>query len=491
MTKRLPLVGVLSLGLAFLFALGFFVATDTEPAVIQTPERFAGYQVAECWFQMPDALQIQCGHLYTGHSRGGFVLPVVVIRDSSAERRPDPLVYLTGGPGSSSFLEPRNIDHWFYWLETANLSRDLVLVDQRGTGLSEPSFRCHGYEAGLRRVLDRNLSLREEQEAVFGVVEECLALMPTEWSLEQFSTSHSAADMSAVMEALGYERWNVMGTSYGTRLALEWLRQDGERIRALILDSVYPLEKGSLVEWPPLLHRSFETFWNHCRYQGWCAGDEQAAFWRALEQLRIEPRALTVPLHGGGWPVRVVLNEHRFMGALYAALYDDTLHQHIPKAINEVLNAGEESLKKLVSSTVNSQLAMEFNPMVYLAVDCAESAAPSREEYESVRANYPGWSAFTQHAWDHDLCRLVPRRADLAEFKQAVQSTVPTLILSGGLDPVTPDSWARDLTTVMPNAQQWHMPDVGHGVAASRACIHQSLGGFLDAPEQRHPLPCR
>lgn len=490
MTKRHLKGGALLLSLCLLIAIAFvLISPGTEPAIhTDQPE---GYQAGDCWFPIPEGWQVQCGHMHTEPARGGFVLPVVVIRDSSTDRRPDPLVYLTGGPGSSSFLEPRNIEHWFYWLETADLSRDLVLVDQRGTGLSKPKFRCHGHDAGLRALLGKDLSLLEEYRAQFQTLGECVALMAAAgWSLEHFSTSHSAADMSAVMEALGYEQWNVMGVSYGSRLALEWLRQDENRIRTLILDSVYPLDKGSLTEWPQLLDSSMAAFWIHCEAEGWCSEVGLADFLSAVEQLQSEPRSLVVPLHSGGWPVRVVLNGHRFLGTVYSALYDDTLHQHIPLAIQEVLTTGDESLKKLVSNAVNSQFAEEFNPMVYAAVECTETVDLSRDDYESARFNYPRWASFTEHAWDFDMCHHVPRRDDLESFRQAVPSKVPALILSGGLDPVTPASWAHELAAVMPNAQHWHVPDIGHGVVASRACIHQALGEFLDAPEQPQPFPC-
>lgn len=454
----------------------------------------SGLTPVDCWFPIPEDLDVDCAEMRTDPRRGAFTLPVVIIRDHSSDHRDDPLVYLSGGPGNSNFLESGNVDSWFYWAEIAKLSRDLVLVDQRGTGRSKPQFHCHAYEQFLRDTLGENLSLQQEHEASLAAVRECVGLMQTAGhSLGDYSTTHSARDMNEVMHALDYQQWNVMGGSYGTRLALEWLRQPDHGIRAVVLDSVYPLDKGSLAEWPALLDASFEFLWQACRDGKLCksGGSElEEKFWRAMATLREEPKTLSVPLWEGGWPVKTVLNDHRFLGMIYSALYDDTLHRYIIRAIDEVLEGGEAALQKLAENSVNGELAPEFNALVYLAVDCAESAKVSQDEFDDVREHYPKWSAFTEHAWQYDMCRPVPRRTDLLTFKQAVETEVPTLILSGGFDPVTPAIWAKELAARLPNSQHWHLDDVGHGVVASSACVHQAFREFLDEPLAEHPMPC-
>lgn len=462
------------------------------PELSQTPP---GLEEVECWFAIPEELEVACAELHTDPARGGFTLPVVIIRDDSPDHRDDPLVYLSGGPGNSSFLEQNNVDSWFYWAEIAGLSRDLVLVDQRGTGLSKPQFNCRAYEQSVRRRLRENLSLREEHASNLAVVEECLGLMrEAGHSLEHYSTTQSALDMIELMDALEYREWNVMGGSYGTRLALEWLRHDDQGIRSVILDSVYPPDKGSMLEWPALLNNSFDYYWQACEANKWCTtkgGESRRQFQKALAQLRKEPLNLSVPLWNGGWPLKVVLNDHRFVGMIYAALYDDTLHDDIAQAIEEVLNGGEKALQTLAENSINSELAPEFNPLVYLAVDCAESPVISRTEFEAVRERYPDWLDYTNHAWEYDMCSPIPKRADLERFKQAAQTEVPVLVLSGGLDPVTPAAWASDLVQQLANAQHWHLDSVGHGVVASSACVHQSFRAFLDAPGEAQPLRCR
>ncbi|MEX1032467.1 MAG: alpha/beta fold hydrolase [Cellvibrionaceae bacterium] len=454
-----------------------------------------GLHSVECWFAHPADIEVDCAELRTDPARGEFTLPVVVIRDNAADHKSDPLVYLSGGPGSSSFLENNNVEHWFYWAEIAKLSRDLVLVDQRGTGLSRPQFHCHDYEQFFRNTLRENLSLQQEHQAALQAINTCVEQMQAHgYSLDDYSTTHSALDMDQALRALGYEEWNVMGGSYGTRLALEWLRHNDRDIRAVILDSVYPLDKGSLADWPGLLHNSFSFFWQACENGTLCEEADknlEEKFWRAMGVLKETPVTLSAPLWEGGWPVKAVINDHRFLGMIYTALYDDTLHPRIIEAIDEVLNGGgRKALQKLAENSVNSELAPEFNALIYLAVDCAESAMVSREEFEQSREQYPQWSAYTEHAWQYDMCEPIARRSDLTKFKQTVSSEVPVLILSGGFDPVTPASWARELADQLPNSQHWHLDRVGHGVVSSSACVHQAFGKFLDEPFEKYSLPC-
>lgn len=466
----------------------------SKESASQASEWQSGLSPVECWFAVPDDLDVECAEMRTDPARGAFTLPVVVIRDHSPDHRDDPLVYLSGGPGNSSFLESRNVENWFYWADIANTSRDLVLVDQRGTGRSKPQFHCHAYEQFVRDTLRENMSLRQEHDAGLAVVQQCIGLMRAGGhSLSDYSTTHSARDMNEVMHALDYEEWNVMGGSYGTRLALDWLRLPENGIRAVVLDSVYPVDKGSLAEWPPLLDASFEYLWQACSAGKLCdeaSGDLEERFWQAMAVLKDKPITLSIPLLEGGWPVKTVLNDHRFLSMIYTALYDDTLHRYIVQAIDEAIEGGDKALQKLAENSVNGELATEFNPLVYLAVDCSESATINRDEFEEVRQDYPKWSAYTEHAWQYDMCGPVPRRADLKAFKQAVETDLPTLILSGGFDPVTPAIWAQELAARLPNSQHWHLDDVGHGVVASSACVHQAFREFLDEPFAEYPMPC-
>lgn len=453
----------------------------------------AGYRSAECWFDVPVDRIIECGYLSTPADSGKFRLPAVIFRDQSADHRPDPVVYLSGGPGNSSFLEPENIDDWYYWLDTAELSRDLVLLDQRGTGLSEPRWGCENYNRFVREVLRVNLSLEQEYQRAYDTIHQCLQEVRRQgFKQSDYSTTHSAADLSQLMRALGYEQWNVMGVSYGTRLALEWLRRDGTSIRSLILDSVYPLNKGLLNERPELLHRSLQNLWANCARGDICndpqlLGDTQhieQRFWQAMDRLAANPITLSASNWQGDWPVRVVLNDQRFLSVVYSAQYDSYLHSVIIDAINEINGEqrGQEALEQVVEHSVNGELSSEFNTLVYLAIECGETPPINEQEYNQTSAKYPKLQQYTRFDWRYDVCKDFSARKDLQEFHRVFAFDTPTLMLAGELDPVTPVTWARQLQQQARNSQLLVMPSLGHGVTASSECIHTLLHTFLDAP---------
>ena len=145
----------------------------------------------------------------------------------SAEPRPDPLLLISGGPGQSTvdfYLQLRGA------FEPARRDRDLILVDQRGTGRSAKGFACE---------VPDDLSLDTAgSEALARIVDACVAEL--EHDPRFYTTSVAVRDLERVRVALGIETWNVYGVSYGTRVAQHYLRRYPERVRALVLDGVVP-----------------------------------------------------------------------------------------------------------------------------------------------------------------------------------------------------------------------------------------------------------
>ncbi len=508
----------------------------------------------DCWFDipgdLPKELEVECGQWRTQslprqssapasiqasdekpRIQTEFNLMFVVLRDNSTDHQKDPLFYLSGGPGSSTYLEKENIDSWFYWFEIAKLSRDIILVDQRGTGLSRPKFECDNYTSFVREALKDNLSNKEEYIKAYNTVDTCLKKAKKKgFKSSDYSTSLSADDMNHIANALGYSEWNIIGGSYGTRLGLEWMRQNPTQIRSAILDSVYPVDKGALEQWPQTINNAFAYFWSQCASSTQCVnkkGDKEGAqqaelttdqainaqasekmqalentrenaeqleknFWKAVAKLDEHPQTLTIPLWYGDWPMKVVVNGHRFISVVYQSLYDDALQDDILKAIKNI-NSGSviiktKALKKLTESSINSELAAEFNVLTYFAVECSETPIPNQNDFFKELNQYPLFKSYGEDAYEYDPCNLVNKRADLNAFRQPVKSDVPTLILSGGYDPVTPTAWARELSGRLKNSILWYLPELGHGVVNGNACVHQSLRVFLDNPK-RFSLP--
>lgn len=462
-----------------------------------------------CWFDVPEDWQVDCGEwraqlrpdddsfqaLMTATE---FVLRFVRLRDNSADHRADPLVYISGGPGNSSYLEADNMETWFYWAEIAGLSRDLVFVDQRGTGLSIPLYQCRNYSNYLRETLRQDLDVKTEFQRSYDAMVDCIETARQRgFTFSDYSTTLSMEDMNQLLVALDYPQWNLLGGSYGTRLALDWMRHHPDRIRATILDSAYPMDKGSLLDWPQTLHESFDWFWQQCPRVDYCGKSARTIaddFWQAVNSLDAHPQTITVSHWYGDWPLTAVINGQRFITMTYQALYDDTLQDDIVRAIDEVnrvsanietaffFGGSDSAFRKLAEHSINGELAPEFNPLTYFAIECAENPMVDSAAYEEKRAAYPDWLGYTDYYPEYDICNLIPVREDIDNFRTPVETDIPTLILSGGYDPVTPPRWARELAERLPRGNHWHFPQLGHGVTGSSACVHQSLRQFLDHP---------
>lgn len=472
-----------------------------------------------CWFEADWQASIRCGELHTPKAQGGFVLPVVIIANSLGQTQPDPVVYLTGGPGASVRLHSEGIKEWLAWMSYAALGRDLILMDPRGTGFSRPQLQCEAFNRFNQRLLQLHFSLADELEQQYRIGENCFAALASaaepikpEW----LSTQQSAADVRGLMAQLHYEAWNILGVSYGTRLALEVAHQEQQqpqphRLRAMVLDSLYPAGYGGVQTWPPVLDDAFAQFFQGCSAQPECSAPlAQTAltpaqlreqFMAALALLAARPQTLSVRRWDGEAPITFVVNGHRFLSASFAAIYQAEAWPTITRALAAVARlhaaagavqalsvaAAENNLKALVEPYLNNSLSGDFNSLAFMAVDCADNPLGSEPDYAALIARYPLFAAYTQDQWRYQACHfLTPATAQSSRsgVLQLHEPRVPTLMLSGALDPITPLSWAGDLQQMWPQLQ-WHVePQAAHSVLSGEPCLLVALKDFFDNPEQ-------
>ena len=437
----------------------------------------------DCWFEITWPRSATCAHLKTDPATGSFTLPVVVIKSTSPTHFSEPLLYLSGGPGGSGNIRKNDMAHWFEWHEQADLQRDLVLVDRRGTGGSQPFQACKVYDSFSRKILGENASLERELEEGLAVGKNCVSPLNTEGFVpDHYGSHHSARDMVALMSALGYKRWNIFAVSYGTRLAFRILQADEAiAIDSLIIDSLYPLDKGALMEWPAQLNNALEQLFN-------IEGKSKAIalerdFWLALKQLQQQTMRFTVASWDGEAPFTVVLNDHRFLSMVFASLYDRTTLEQIPALIHAVLAGQHQGVQPLLDPFINYAFDPQFNPMVFFTIECLESPTLNKNEYVKEAARFPKLLPYTQKLADYDICSYLPTMTE-DEKLLALELPVlekPMLLLSGGLDPITPAHWAKELADKTPSVMHRVFPKLGHSVVGSSSCAHGFLGPFLRA----------
>jgi len=469
---------------------------DSQPRDI-TLSNGARISWVRCWFDVPWWRSVDCAHVYTRNAPGEVAparLAVVVIRDRSWKHHPDPVIYLSGGPGGPAWIDAAGIDFWFGWLDDAQLGRDLVLYDVRGVGMSEPRLSCpqllEFYRAELGIDREHKDSLERQRAAAL----ECKqSLLAAGHRLQDYSTAQNVHDLQDVMATIGYTQWNIYAVSYGTRLAMRAAQADAEGLRSLLLDSVYPPDKNDPALWPALANDAFQRLFDGCRSHTGCARnypDLESQFRQALARLDAQPLAVSIEHWQSGEHFDVVVNQDRLFVALFEAMYSWELIEQLPRAIAEVTQGHGTALQPIIEAHVNFLLDSDFSDAVFLSVECADSLTITRERYLAEAARYPLLYELVRDDWDFDVCRDWHGASTTNGIAAPAPIEPPALLLSGHFDPVTPPDWAESALPQFAHAHHFSFAAVGHDVLGSDDCSLRLWGVFLERPDARPNHGC-
>ena len=451
-----------------------------------------------CEFETPWRADIRCARLHTPAYRQGqpqlqFELPVVIIRAPSQNRRPDPVFYLQGGPGAPARLDKEGVEGWLAWLNYGNFQRDLVLMDRRGTGRSKPALDCPEYRDYHRHILNRDLDREQHKQSATGILQGCYQRLAEQgkFDIKAFGTRANARDALALMQQLDYPAWNLLGVSYGSRLALAIARQPEARgrVRSLVLDSVYPADQGGMLTWPRVMTQGLERFLSWCsREPGRCPSggrDLNAELDRALARLAKESLTLNVNLWRERRPARLLVNDQRFLSAVFSAVYSEHRWHQIPAALEALREGDLEPLTRLFEPKINQALDGNTSSLAFMAVDCRDHPLGSAEEYQAQLQKYPRFRPYLEPLWAQQSCQWLG--AGEQPLPQELPTDIPALLLAGALDPITPADWARQLESRWPNSQLHWIADTGHSVLGSRPQLQAQLHHFFDNPDKPWP----
>ena len=294
------------------------------------------------------------------------------------------------------------------------------------------------------------------------------------------------------MAELNYPEWNILGVSYGTRLALEIANQEQQfphpvKLKSMVLDSVYPAGFGGVQTWPQVLDDGLRHFFKGCAAQQECIGrlgnpaPLEQQFLAMLKALQAEPLRFTIPRWDGEAPVTFVVNDHRFLSAAFAAVYNPADWEKIIDGIVGVREHRPSLLKPLIEPYLNQSMSSDFNSLTFTAVDCADNPVQPEADFIAELARHPMFQEYTRDQWRYQLCHQLPGESPLF----AVEPKVPTIILAGELDPITPVSWAKMLHQQWPQTQLRVRPQVAHAVLASDVCLLENVASFFDQPQKK------
>lgn len=397
----------------------------------------------------------------------------VVVPAMARRKLPDPVFLVAGGPGQSAIDVAPQVMPLFGRL---NNRRDIVFVDQRGTGRSEP-LACP--EAERETLADQSDTERQIRQLM-----RCKADLLTRPSLRTpgalglFTTTIAMQDLDAVRRQLGAAQIDLVGVSYGTRAVLEYMRQFPGAVRRSVLDSVAPPDM--------VLPASFSTDGQAALDGLLAACEHEAACTRAYPTLRTDwagllkrlPTPVVAPQPLSGVPERFTLTRDMVLGAVRGALYNPAVAAALPAAIHAAADGRYEALTG-IGSLLGARHGLRLAMGMHFSVVCAEDAPRLDEAPDAPGADFGDSQAQIYRR----VCADWPRGAVPAAFYTIPPSTTPTLLLSGGLDPATPPRHgARVAKALGPAARHVIVPNAGHSVLGI-GCAHDMLYRFIDAAD--------
>jgi pimeloyl-ACP methyl ester carboxylesterase len=433
------------------------------------------FEEAACQFAVPTGYQPTCGYLTIperrdkpGESRMIRLHVAVFHCAGGAACKPDAVVHLTGGPGGHGLAL---IPYMFENGAAAVLqSRDYVFFDQRGVGTSEPALDClddEDAETCHNRFLSEGIDL------------------------SAYNSAASAADIQDLRTALGYDQVNLLGVSYGTRLALTTLRDHPEGIRSAILDSAYPPQANLYITWSASAERSFNAVFAACAADPACNAaypDLEIVFFQVIDQLNASPVTADVQDEDEVIPFQV--NGDLFMDTVFNSLYRADIIPIIPQMIFQVRD-GDHSLlatRLVVYLGGGSSLGMNYSVQCYEEIPFStwDDVLTGTQALEHPQTAYFS----TRFEYFYQLCSTWNTASPAAVENQPVSSPVPVLILAGQYDPIAPPEWGDLAAQTLPGSYVFHFPHTGHWVLRSGPCGWEIAMAFLDNPTQRPDGQC-
>ena len=426
---------------------------------------------ASCsWLTVP-ANRAERGH-------GTIRLPIAVIPGRTPSASTDAVVIPAGGPGYAGL--PNSIGAS---TEALTLDHDVVLLDQRGTGLAEPSLNCPELEKALVDVLTRADPYATEAQIARNAATACRArLVAGGVHLEDYNTVSNAADLVDLRRALGYERWNILGVSYGSRLALQLLRVDAAATKAVILDSVYPPTVGGLANVIDANQRGLDAYGAWCATSASCRSavpDAKAMIDAIVARYDAAPATVSVLAPGGGL-MTTKLTGADLIGGLIAGLYDTNTIRGLALLLPQ-LAAGQSGLLSLIVPTAMERL-LSISEGMALSVDCADNAGSRDAARDAAVIANPGKFATIALGAGASMCDVWDVPPTGPGFNDPVRSDVPVLIMAGSIDPITPPAAGRAAAATLTRSQYVERAGSGHGLFTDGSCPRGIGLAFLKNP---------
>jgi ABC-2 type transport system ATP-binding protein len=487
----------ITLAATFLFTgFGYPTISPTEKPSV---EPAVSFEEAPCPFDIPEGAMIECGFVVVPEDHNNPAGPtiriaVAVLKDQSDEHLPDPVMLLSGGPGEKTV---HNAAALAQVLAPIHPKRDLILFDQRGVGLSEPALECPEFmQAQLDLMSEPDLGV--VQKIMFDGLMACRDRLVSEGhNLSAYNTTQNAADVNAIRIVLGYDMINLYGGSYGSLLAQAVMRDYPRGIRSVVLTSVLPLEKSLFVEGSMTTAKAIMHLLDTCAADEVCNSaypDLQEVLFEVIGRLNADPIPITVTNPIDGQSYDALLTGDAVFGNLVGTLSQTSLIPSLPQAVYDVYNGDFELIVRL-SSIRLALLNAASRGMMYSVLCTEDLVGRTQEDLLAVKAALPQQLVSSADPEDivkygsFSICGNWPVQEADAGVKEPLVSDIPTLILGGEFDSVTPSEYGQLVAEHLSHSYFFEFPGVGHFIIADE-CARSTAGIFIDDPTREPDVSC-
>jgi pimeloyl-ACP methyl ester carboxylesterase len=401
-------------------------------------------------------------------------LNIVVLPALDQKNKAMPLFDLAGGPGAAS---TDAADFWAGPGKEYRRRHDVVLVDQRGTGQSN--------RLSIPQEKTPQHYLREMYPVEY--VREMRHALEQHADLTKYTTSIAMDDLDDVRAWLGYDKINLVGTSYGTQAALVYMRRHPDHVRSAMLLAVAPTDLKMPLHHSESAARAMDLLLSECEQDAAC----RAAFpqirddWKnVLAQLEKHPARVKYSPRDTTAPVTVEIQRDVFAEKIRTWMYGRNKAARIPLIIH---HAAENDFAPFLHQAIAPSIPDFIADGMYLSVTCAEDV-PFIDQKEAAALNagnpFGNYRVFQQTR----ACGMWPRGEIPADFLEPVQSNAPVLIFSGNMDPITPPKYGEDVARYLPNSRHVIIPEAAHEVdgLTDFRCIDQIAIEFLDKNDPKN-----
>ncbi len=383
----------------------------------------------------------------------------------------DPVFLIQGGPGGSSVEMAKQIHAVFY---DVRKNRDLIFVDQRGTGKSNP-LKCKKPPEDLQQWKES-----QQREWMDTEIQRCADEFRTASAF--YTTPYAVQDLNFVRNVLGYEKINLWGGSYGSRVVMQYARQYPQHLRTMVLDGVAPVDIALPDYFARDAMQSLNKINDQCIQNSTCFSlygnmlEKITTLLQRFKQAEAGQKTITIQYrdpqhnHEKSW----VANSREFSMLIFSALYSRDLSALLPQIISDAEKGQYQALVSLSVLANKSFANLKISDAMRYSVVCNEDRFISEKNKNTQE--FLGYNFVDEM---DRVCSVWPKTSLPDDYYQPLKTDVPGLLLSGGFDPVTPVSWAERVNQNLTNSLSLLAPG-GHHIVSTEGCVPQLIAQFYE-----------